>query len=184
MNFKGYFRKKAIALKRNFFTVPFIVNVITLVVVSCSLYVHSQVASRVAIPGEDVGFMKTIKELNALFLFLTMLFAILGTVAYLKYMGKIKNYIMLAVYYVMYIGQIVLEVLFFLTVSNRYAFETGPESPQGDLIVQKFIALESNSMFLCILHIILVVLALILASFAPLIQKKLKQIKFSKISDN
>ncbi len=186
MKFKSYFRKKAISLKRNFYTVPFIFIVIALVFYSCTLYVHSDVAGRVPIsatpnyPG-DVGFMYGLKLMNGLFIFLTMLCAILGAVAYLKYMGKIKNYFMLGIYYIMTVAQIVFEILFYIGVNDRLVYERTLDKTEESVV--KYIAMEQNSLFLIIFHIVLLVLCLIIVTVAPFIQKKLKNIKFSKISE-
>ncbi len=179
MDIRGYFRKKAIALKRNFYTIPFLLNVITLVIFSCSIYVHSQVAQRVDYQ-EANQFLHSINNLNAFFLFVIMLASILGTVAYLKYMGRIKNYFMLGVYYLLSIVQLVLEVFFYIGIKNQRAFETTREQTE---IVRDYIRLLDNSMFLVILHIVFVVIALIVSSFAPLIQKYLKAIKFKRFDD-
>ncbi len=179
MDFKGYFRKKAIALKRNFYTVPFILNVIALVIFTCSLFVHSQVAQRVTYP-ETNALIKNLNGLNAFFLFCITLSSILSVVAYIKYMGRIKNYFMLGVYYLFSVIQIVLEAIFLMGINNQLAFEKASERTE---IVQKYISLETNSVFLIILHFIFLGIALVVSSFAPLIQAKLKKVKFAKIND-
>lgn len=180
MDFKGYFRKKAIALKRNFYTVPFVLNIIGLVIFTCALYVHSQVAQRVTYP-ETSALMKSFNYLNAFFLFCVTLSSILSVVAYIKYMGRIKNYVMLGIYYVLSVVQIVLEIIFLIGIKNQLAFD---KTEASDIVRRHYISLESNSIFLIYLHFVFLGIALIVSSFAPLIQAKLKKIKFSKVSDN
>lgn len=176
---KNYFRKKAIALKRNFYTVPFILNIVALIIITCSLFVHSQVAQRVTYP-EANSLMKSLNGLNAFFLFCITLSSILSVVAYIKYMGRIKNYFMLGVYYLFSVIQIVLEAIFLVGINNQLAFEKASARTE---IVEKYISLESNSVALIILHFVFLGIALIVSSFAPLIQAKLKKVKFAKIND-
>ncbi len=181
MDFKGYARKKAIALKRNFYTIPFVFNIITLVIFTCAIYVHAQVCPRVDYQ-ETNKFILQLNHLNALFLFIITLFSILAVVAYIKYMGRIKNYFMLFIYYVLSISQIILEVFLLIGIQKDYQVKKVADNPSAALL--QTISLEKNSIFLIYLHFVFLGITLIIVSFAPLIQKLLKSVKFSHISED
>lgn len=176
----NYLRKKIIAVKRNFYTIPLVLNFIALVIFTCSTYVHSQVSSRITYP-ESNTFIQQLNYLNAFFLFAITLSAILSVVSYLKYMGRVKNYVMLGLYYLLCAVQIVLEVFFLIGVQNQLKYEKTLESTE---VIKKFIRLETNSIQLIVLHFVLLGIAIVVSSFAPLIQSKLKNIKFKRMGEN
>ena len=151
----NYLRKKIIAVKRNFYTIPLVLNFIALVIFTCSTYVHSQVSSRITYP-ESNAFIQQLNYLNAFFLFAITLSAILSVVSYLKYMGRVKNYVMLGLYYLLCAVQIVLEVFFLIGVQNQLKYEKTLESTE---VIKKFIRLETNSIQLIVLHFVLLGIA-------------------------
>lgn len=178
-----FFRKLAISLKRNYYIIPLVLVAVCCIQFMCSLHVLSPSFSRVS---------KEFGAYSCLFIFIVSLLTILGCVAYLNYAlvayGSKRPIYMLIIYYVMWIA--VIALLFMLINSNNLniadeqiklnqAIQSNNQS-QID-VYKKYIDLGNQSNKILITQLILQFVTVVLVSTAPLVQGRLKQIKFKKV---
>lgn len=178
-----FFRKLAISLKRNYYIIPLVLVAVCCIQFMCSLHVLSPSFSRVS---------KEFGAYSCLFIFIVSLLTILGCVAYLNYAlvayGSKRPIYMLIIYYVMWIA--IIALLFMLINSNNLNIadeqiklnEAIQSNNQSQIdVYKKFIDLGNQSNKILITQLILQFVTVVLVSTAPLIQGKLKQIKFKKV---
>ena len=178
-----FFRKLAISLKRNYYIIPLVLVAVCCIQFMCSLHVLSPSFSRVS---------KEFGAYSCLFIFIVSLLTILGCVAYLNYAlvayGSKRPIYMLIIYYVMWIA--IIALLFMLINSNNLNIadeqiklnEAIQSNNQSQIdVYKKFIDLGNQSNKILITQLILQFVTVVLVSTAPLVQGKLKQIKFKKV---
>ena len=178
-----FFRKLAISLKRNYYIIPLVLVAVCCIQFMCSLHVLSPSFSRVS---------KEFGAYSCLFIFIVSLLTILGCVAYLNYAlvayGSKRPIYMLIIYYVMLIA--IIALLFMLINSNNLNLadeqiklnEAIQSNNQSQIdVYKKFIDLGNQSNKILITQLILQFVTVVLVSTAPLVQGKLKQIKFKKV---
>lgn len=178
-----FFRKLAISLKRNYYIIPLVLVAVCCIQFMCSLHVLSPSFSRVS---------KEFGAYSCLFIFIVSLLTILGCVAYLNYAlvayGSKRPIYMLIIYYVMWIA--IISLLFMLINSNNLNIadeqiklnEAIQSNNQSQIdVYKKFIDLGNQSNKILITQLILQFVTVVLVSTAPLVQGKLKQIKFKKV---
>ncbi|MBQ4060920.1 MAG: hypothetical protein IJD46_02715 [Bacilli bacterium] len=178
-----FFRKLAISLKRNYYIIPLVLVAVCCIQFMCSLHVLSPSFSRVS---------KEFGAYSCLFIFIVSLLTILGCVAYLNYAlvayGSKRPIYMLIIYYVMWIA--IIALLFMLINSNNLNLadeqiklnEAIQSNNQSQIdVYKKFIDLGNQSNKILITQLILQFVTVVLVSTAPLVQGKLKQIKFKKV---
>lgn len=178
-----FFRKLAISLKRNYYIIPLVLVAVCCIQFMCSLHVLSPSFSRVS---------KEFGAYSCLFIFIVSLLTILGCVAYLNYAlvayGSKRPIYMLIIYYVMWIA--IIALLFMLINSNNLNIadeqiklnEAIQSNNQSQIdVYKKFIDLGNQSNKILITQVILQFVTVVLVSTAPLVQGKLKQIKFKKV---
>lgn len=178
-----FFRKLAISLKRNYFIIPLILVAVCCIQFMCSLHVLSPSFARVS---------KEFGAYSCLFIFIVSLLTILGCVAYLNYAlvayGSKRPLYMLIIYYVMW--AVIIVLLFLLMKSNNLniadeqiklneAIANNNTSQIGTY--QKYIDLGNQSNGILLTQLIIEFVTVVLVSTAPLVQSKLKQIKFKKV---
>ena len=178
-----FFRKLAISLKRNYYIIPLVLVAVCCIQFMCSLHVLSPSFSRVS---------KEFGAYSCLFIFIVSLLTILGCVAYLNYAlvayGSKRPIYMLIIYYVMWIA--VIALLFMLINSNNLNIadeqvklnEAIQSNNQSQIdVYKKYIDLGNQSNKILITQLILQFVTVVLVSTAPLVQGRLKQIKFKKV---
>ena len=178
-----FFRKLAISLKRNYYIIPLVLVAVCCIQFMCSLHVLSPSFSRVS---------KEFGAYSCLFIFIVSLLTILGCVAYLNYAlvayGSKRPIYMLIIYYVMWIA--IIALLFMLINSNNLNLadeqiklnEAIQSNNQSQIdVYKKFIDLGNQSNKILITQLILQFVTVVPVSTAPLVQGKLKQIKFKKV---
>ena len=178
-----FFRKLAISLKRNYFIIPLILVAVCCIQFMCSLHVLSPSFARVS---------KEFGAYSCLFIFIVSLLTILGCVAYLNYAlvayGSKRPLYMLIIYYVMWIA--IVALLFMLINSNNLniadeqaklseAIQNNSQSQIG--VYEKYIDLGNQSNQILITQLVLQFVTVVLVSTAPLVQGRLKLIKFKKV---
>ena len=202
--FKFWIRKKAIALKRNYYTVPLIFVFVCCLQFLCSLFIFSPAFSRLDVNFSSVnsanvvanglpdflkGIFNALWPYNCIFLFLITLFTILYSVAYLQYSlnkyGEKRPVHMLIIFFVLWAINILL--LLFVYKSNQinlYDEYLAQLEKPSDLIIQQYITYAQQTEALLLTHIILSVITGVVVATAPFVQKALKKLSFNEVKLN
>lgn len=200
----SYLRKKAIAIKRNFYTIPFVLNIIALVIFSCSTYVLSQVASRynpnaIGASSEVSSLLSSLVESSETIISsVTASSENVGT-GFIYQLNILNAFFLFVitlssilgvVSYIKYMGKkknYVMLGLYFVFAAVQFVLETfflifvvNRLKVETDA---KYISLFQNSRLLIILHFVFLGIAVIVSALAPFIQTKLKNIKFKRLED-
>ena len=180
--FLRFLRKRAIALKRNFYTVPLI-----LICICCFFFLGS-----LFILIKSVGRIDY--KPTAIFLFIAVLASVLSIVAVLGYTQKVygqkRPLKMLIIYYVIIAICIAFTIIIFIYNDKQIAEEIVRRDalPSKDAaewyIYQTYINYGNCSRTLLIIFFSLEVLANGLLIASPLIEKRLKKISFDSPSEN
>lgn len=178
-----FLRKLAISLKRNYYIIPLILVAVCCIQFMCSLHILSPSFSRVS---------KEFGAYSCLFIFIVSLLTILGCVAYLNYAlvayGSKRPIYMLIIYYVMWVA--IIALLFMLINSNNLNIadeqiklnEAIQSNNQSQIdVYKKYIDLGNQSNKILNTQLILQFVTVVFVSTAPLVQGRLKQIKFKKV---
>ncbi len=202
--FKFWFRKKAIALKRNYYTVPLIFVFICCLQFLCSLFIFSPAFSRLDVNFSSVNsanaianampeFLKnifaTFWPYNCIFLFIITLFTILYSVAYLQYSlnkyGEKRPVHMLIIFFVLWAINIVLLLFVYKANSiNLYDEQLAEIAKPTDLVIKQYIQYAQQTKVLLMTHIILSLITGVVVATAPFVQKALKKISFNEVKLN
>ena len=202
--FKFWIRKKAIALKRNYYTVPLIFVFVCCLQFLCSLFIFSPAFSRLDVNFSSVNsanvivnampeFLKNIFSVfwpyNCIFLFLITLFTILYSVAYLQYSlnkyGEKRPVHMLIIFFVLWAINILL-LLFVYKANNINLWDeiTALAADPNSEVLKKYVGYAQQTQVLLMTHIILSVITGVVVATAPFVQKALKKISFNEVKLN
>lgn len=202
--FKFWIRKKAIALKRNYYTVPLIFVFVCCLQFLCSLFIFSPAFSRLDVNFSSVNsaneivkampeFLKNIFSTfwpyNCIFLFLITLFTILYSVAYLQYSlnkyGEKRPVHMLIIFFVLWAINILL-LLFVYKANNINLWDeiTALNADPNSEVLKKYVGYAQQTQVLLMTHIILSVITGVVVATAPFVQKALKKISFNEVKLN
>ena len=202
--FKFRLRKRAIALKRNYYVVPLIFVFISCFQFLCSLFIFSPAFSRLDVNFSSVnaqnpvvnsmpGFLKSIFSAfwpyNCIFLFLITLFCILYSVAYLQYSmqkyGEKRPVHMLIIFFVLWgINLFLLAFVYEANYINLADELISLAAKPTDLIIQQYVTYARQTRTLLMVHIIISIITGVVVATAPLVQKQLKKISFKAIEEN
>lgn len=176
-----FLRKRAIALKRNFYIVPFI-----FICACCFFYL-----------GTLFILIKSVGRIDykpvAIFLFIAVLTSVLSIVAVLGYTQKVygqkRSIKMLVIYYVLIAICIGLTIAVFIYNDKQIAEEVAkresvPKDAAEWYIYQTYINYGNCSRTLLIIFFVLEIIANGLLIAAPMIEKKLKSIHFDSPEKN
>ena len=206
-NKKGFrfkLRKRAIALKRNYYTIPLIFVFASCLQFLMSLFVFSPAFSRLPVSFSSVEpqnsivnampeFLKNIFSAlwpyNCIFLFIITLFTILYSVAYLQYSmqkyGEKRPVYMVIIFFVLWAINLVLVL--FIYESNYinfwddfYKLSLDP----NNVTLAGYVSQERQTRTLLMVHIILSIITGVMVATAPFIQKQLKKITFKPLEEN
>ncbi len=202
--FKFWLRKKAIALKRNYYTVPLIFVFVCCLQFLCSLFIFSPAFSRLDVNFSSVDsanavanampeFLKNIFSAlwpyNCIFLFLITLFTILYSVAYLQYSlnkyGEKRPVHMLIIFFVLWAINILLLLFVYKANSiNLYDERLAEIAKPNDLVIKQYIQYAEQTEALLLTQIILSVITGVVVATAPFVQKALKKLSFNEVKLN
>ncbi len=175
-------RKIAISIKRNYYVIPLILVVVCAIQIMCSLYIISTALTRV-----------DSEKMASLLAFVVCLFTTLSCVAYLNYAmvkyGQKRPIHMLIIYYVLTAISLTVCILIFIFNYNQLLSEIASlnASTPGTAEYSKyleFVTSEQKTHGIFLTQIILEVISLIVVSTAPIVQNRLKKIKFKKVDIN
>ena len=181
MLFKG--RKILISLKRNYYIIPLIFTLICAAYFLCTLYILSPVFFR-------IQSATSYSKFNSLFIFLVSLAVILYSIAYLNYAikkyGKNRPLYMLIIFYVLMVGSIALLILLYYSNYYNYLDDLNIFNTQPDKQVayREFLQKDIQAHNAIIVTLVLAFVDLLIVSTAPLVQSKLKKLKFKQIDEN
>ena len=181
MLFKG--RKILISLKRNYYIIPLIFTLICAAYLLCTLHILSPVLFR-------IQSATSYSKFNSLFIFLVSLAVILYSIAYLNYAikkyGKNRPLYMLIIFYVLMVGSIALLILLYYSNYYNYLDDLNIFNTQPDKQVayREFLQKDIQAHNAIITSLILSFVDLLIVSTAPLVQSKLKKLKFKQIDEN
>ena len=181
MLFKG--RKILISLKRNYYIIPLIFTLICAAYFLCTLYILLPVFFR-------IQSATSYSKFNSLFIFLVSLAVILYSIAYLNYAikkyGKTRPLYMLIIFYVLMVGSIALLILLYYSNYYNYLDDLNIFNTQPDKQVayREFLQKDIQAHNAIITSLILSFVDLLIVSTAPLVQSKLKKLKFKQIDEN
>lgn len=202
--FKFRLRKRAIALKRNYYTVPLIFVFASCLQFLMSLFIFSPAFSRLDVQFSSVnsanpianalpGFLKNIFTVfwpyNCIFLFIITLFTILYSVAYLQYSmqkyGEKRPVYMLVIFFVLWgINLVLLAFVYEANYINLADELIALQSKPTDLVIQSYVNYARQTRTLLMVHIILSLVTGVVVATAPFIQKQLKKITFKPLEEN
>jgi hypothetical protein len=202
--FKFKLRKRAIALKRNYYTVPLIFVLASCLQFLMSLFIFSSAFYRLPVSFSSIDplnqyvnampdFLKNIYTVlwpyNCIFLFVITLFTILYSVAYLQYSmqkyGEKRPVYMLIIFFVLWAINIILVL--FIYQSNKinywddfYKLTLDP----NNVTLASYVVKEKQTKTLLMVHLILSIITGVVVATAPLVQKQLKKITFKPLEEN
>jgi len=174
--FKSFIRKRGIALKRNFYTLPLVLVIMcTLFYLSC-LFIFSTSINRISST-----------KMTALYLFIATLCSILSIVGFINYSmkkyGQKRPLYMLIVYWVLILITISFTIVIFVHNEEQIAIEINTQSKldQSDPLwstCQTYINYGVCTRTLLIIFFVFEFITNVLIILSPLIDKKLKKINF------
>ncbi len=203
-SFKFKLRKRAIALKRNYYTVPLIFVFASCLQFLMSLFVFSPAFARLNAEFSNVNslndvvnsmspFLKSIFNnlwpYNCIFLFIITLFTILYSVAYLQYSmqkyGEKRPVYMLVIFFVLWgINLLLLGFVYEANYINLADELIALQAKPTDLIIQAYVNYARQTRTLLMVHIILSLVTGVVVATAPIVQKQLRKITFKPLEEN
>ncbi len=197
-------RKRAIALKRNYYVVPLIFVFVSCLQFLMSLFVFSPAFSRLPVSFSSIdpanqyanampGFLKTIFSAlwpyNCIFLFVVTLFTILYSVAYLQYSmqkyGEKRPVYMVVIFFVLWAINLILVLIIYQANKINYwddLYKLAQDS--SNVTLAGYVAQEKQTKTLLMVHLILSLVTGVVVATAPFIQKQLKKITFKPLEEN
>ncbi len=170
--------RSLISLKNHIYKVPMFVTMLSTVFFYCTIFIKVRAIYMLPNNNNVTDFYTAMYSVTAMLFFFCALFSILFVVAYMNANGKHvtpkKRWSMMAIYYVMAVAQIILDVLLILTLNKYVADNYGANVPVDSSINMQSMPVSVTWSWI---HIITVGLAIVLSVLAIFLQPVFKKIK-------